>query len=249
MEEGIIDPYAKFAGMSDEEIVEDANSGNNVLAQEYLLHKYRNFVRGKAKSYFLIGAEREDIIQEGMIGLYKAIRDFRRDKQASFRSFAELCVTRQIITAIKTATRQKHIPLNSYVSLNKPIYEKDSDRTLLDVISGGTRVVNPEEMIIRREEFTEIKSKMNMILSDLEWEVFMNYLDGKSYQETARELHRHIKSIDNALQRVKRKVERYKETHGEDAAMQTVCSCVLSMEPKQRGRKKASAGKNSAKRK
>lgn len=232
------DPYARFTDMPDEKIVELANVENNVLAQEYLLHKYRNFVRGKAKSYFLIGAEREDIIQEGMIGLYKAIRDFRQDKQASFRSFAELCVTRQIITAIKTATRQKHIPLNSYVSLNKPIYEQDSDRTLLDVISSSTKVVNPEEMIIRREEFFEIKNKMNTILSNLEWEVFMNYLDGKSYQETARELHRHIKSIDNALQRVKRKVEKYKEAHSEDADIQTVCSCILSIETHNRVSKK-----------
>ena len=232
------DPYARFADMPDEDIVGLANTENNVLAQEYLLHKYRNFVRGKARSYFLIGAEREDIIQEGMIGLYKAIRDFRQDKQTSFRSFAELCVTRQIITAIKTATRQKHIPLNSYVSLNKPIYEQNSDRTLLDVISSRTKVVNPEEMIIRREEFIEIKNKMNMILSDLEWEVFMNYLDGKSYQETARELHRHIKSIDNALQRVKRKVEKYKEAHIGDSEIQTVCSCILSIESRKRERKK-----------
>ena len=232
------DPYARFADMPDEDIVGLANTENNVLAQEYLLHKYRNFVRGKARSYFLIGAEREDIIQEGMIGLYKAIRDFRQDKQTSFRSFAELCVTRQIITAIKTATRQKHIPLNSYVSLNKPIYEQDSDRTLLDVISSRTKVVNPEEMIIRREEFIEIKNKMNMILSDLEWEVFMNYLDGKSYQETARELHRHIKSIDNALQRVKRKVEKYKEAHMGDSEIQTVCSCILSIESRKQERKK-----------
>ena len=234
------DPYARFTDMPDEDIVELANAENSVLAQAYLLHKYRNFVRGKAKSYFLIGAEREDIIQEGMIGLYKAIRDFRREKQASFRSFAELCVTRQIITAIKTATRQKHIPLNSYVSLNKPIYEQDSDRTLLDVISSGTKVVNPEEMIIRREEFIEIKNKMNMILSDLEWEVFMNYLDGKSYQETARELHRHIKSIDNALQRVKRKVEKYKEAHSGDADIYAVCSCILSIEPRKRDKRKDS---------
>ena len=234
------DPYARFSDMPDEDIVELANTENNVLAQEYLLHKYRNFVRGKAKSYFLIGAEREDIIQEGMIGLYKAIRDFKKDKQASFRSFAELCVTRQIITAIKTATRQKHIPLNSYVSLNKPIYEQDSDRTLLDVISNGTKVVNPEEMIIRREEFFEIKNKLNTVLSGLEWEVFMNYLDGKSYQETARELHRHIKSIDNALQRVKRKVEKYKEAHTGDSDIQTVCSCILSIEPRKREGKKKS---------
>jgi RNA polymerase sporulation-specific sigma factor len=240
MNGGTGDPYARFTDMPDEKIVELANEENNVLAQEYLLHKYRNFVRGKAKSYFLIGAEREDIIQEGMIGLYKAIRDFRQDKQASFRSFAELCVTRQIITAIKTATRQKHIPLNSYVSLNKPIYEQDSDRTLLDVISGGTRVINPEEMIIRREEFIEIKNKMNTILSDLEWEVFMSYLDGKSYQETARELHRHIKSIDNALQRVKRKVEKYKEVHSDDSDIQMVCSCIRSIESRKRASKKDS---------
>ena len=191
-----------FAKMTDEEIVLESQQHDNVLAQEYLLHKYRNFVRAKARSYFLIGAEREDIIQEGMIGLYKAIRDFRADKQASFRAFAELCVTRQIITAIKTATRQKHIPLNSYVSLNKPIYEEDSDRTLLDVIS-GVKVANPEDMIISREEFSDIESKMNDILSDLEWKVLMSYLDGKSYQEIAAELGRHIKSIDNALQRVK----------------------------------------------
>ena len=136
------DPYEAFDQMTDEDIVLDAQLHDNVLAQEYLLHKYRNFVRAKARSYFLIGAEREDIIQEGMIGLYKAIRDFKNDKQSSFRAFAELCVTRQIITAIKTATRQKHIPLNSYVSLNKPIYEEDSDRTLLDIIS-GVRVANP----------------------------------------------------------------------------------------------------------
>ena len=234
MKEGNCDPYARFANMPDEDIVETANAENNVLAQEYLLHKYRNFVRGKAKSYFLIGAEREDIVQEGMIGLYKAIRDFRKDKQTTFRSFAELCVTRQIITAIKTAARQKHIPLNSYISLNKPIYEKDSDRTLLDVIGSGTRIVNPEEMLIRREEFTAIKNRMNTILSDLEWEVFINYLDGKSYQETARELHRHIKSIDNALQRVKRKVGKYKEDHTADSGIQAVCSCILSKEPKKR---------------
>ena len=179
-----------------------------------------------------------NVLAQEYLGLYKAIRDFRQDKQTSFRSFAELCVTRQIITAIKTATRQKHIPLNSYVSLNKPIYEQDSDRTLLDVISSRTKVVNPEEMIIRREEFIEIKNKMNMILSDLEWEVFMNYLDGKSYQETARELHRHIKSIDNALQRVKRKVEKYKEAHMGDSEIQTVCSCILSIESRKRERKK-----------
>lgn len=196
-----------YETMLDEEIVDYARAGST-LAQEFLINKYRNFVRAKARSYFLIGADREDIIQEGMIGLYKAIRDFRNDKLSSFRAFAELCITRQIITAIKTATRQKHIPLNSYVSLNKPIYDEDSDRTLLDVIS-GSKVTDPEELIISREEFGDIEAKMVEILSDLEWRVLMAYLDGKSYQEIAGDLGRHVKSVDNALQRVKRKLERY----------------------------------------
>ncbi len=195
--------------MVDEEIVGMAQNGN-APAEEYLINKYKNFVRAKARSYFLIGADREDIIQEGMIGLYKAIRDFRGDKLSSFRAFAELCITRQIITAIKTATRQKHIPLNSYVSLNKPIYDEDSDRTLLDVIC-GSKITNPEELIISREEFDDIEEKMGEILSSLEWQVLMAYLEGKSYQEIATELNRHVKSIDNALQRVKRKLERYLE--------------------------------------
>lgn len=195
--------------LADEQVVEWARNGDRA-AEEYLINKYKNFVRAKARSYFLIGADREDIIQEGMIGLYKAIRDFRSDKLASFRAFAELCITRQIITAIKTATRQKHIPLNSYVSLNKPIYDEESDRTLLDVIHGA-QVTDPEELVISREEFIDIESKMGEFLSDLEWKVLMSYLDGKSYQEIAAELKRHVKSIDNALQRVKRKLERYIE--------------------------------------
>ncbi|MFY9563399.1 MAG: RNA polymerase sporulation sigma factor SigH [Limnochordia bacterium] len=195
--------------MNDEEVVEFARNSNDV-ALEYLINKYRNFVRAKARSYFLIGADREDIIQEGMIGLYKAIRDFRPDKLASFRAFAELCITRQIITAIKTATRQKHIPLNSYVSLNRPIYDEESDRTLLDIIS-GSKVTDPEELVISKEEFCDIENKMSEFLSDLEWKVLMFYLEGKSYQEIANDLSRHVKSIDNALQRVKRKLERYLE--------------------------------------
>ncbi|MDO7788951.1 RNA polymerase sporulation sigma factor SigH [Desulforamulus aquiferis] len=198
-----------YSIMVDEDVVEFAREGDDA-ALEYLINKYKNFVRAKARSYFLIGADREDIIQEGMIGLYKAIRDFRMDKLSSFRAFAELCITRQIITAIKTATRQKHIPLNSYVSLNKPIYDEDSDRTLLDVIS-GSKITDPEELIISREEFDDIEEKMGEILSSLEWKVLMSYLEGKSYQEIAEDLNRHVKSIDNALQRVKRKLERYLE--------------------------------------
>jgi RNA polymerase sporulation-specific sigma factor len=204
---------AIYDEMLDESIVEAAREGDDA-AQEFLINKYKNFVRAKARSYFLIGADREDIIQEGMIGLYKAIRDFRNDKLASFRAFAELCITRQIITAIKTATRQKHIPLNSYVSLNKPIYDEESDRTLLDVLS-GTKVTDPEELVISREEFVDIENKMGEFLSDLEWKVLMSYLDGRSYQEIAKDLRRHVKSIDNALQRVKRKLERYLEKRDE----------------------------------
>ncbi len=198
-----------YNSMHDEDIIEDARAGNT-RALEFLINKYKSFVRAKARTYFLIGADREDIIQEGMIGLYKAIRDFREDKLSSFRAFAELCITRQIITAIKTATRQKHIPLNSYVSLNKPIFDEESERTLMDVI-GEERISDPEEMIISREEFTGIEIKMCEILSDLEWKVLSLYLQGKSYQEIAKELNRHVKSIDNALQRVKRKLEKHLE--------------------------------------
>ncbi len=198
-----------YSTMLDEEVIGDARSGD-IRALEYIINKYKSFVRAKARTYFLIGADREDIIQEGMIGLYKAIRDFREDKLSSFRAFAELCITRQIITAIKTATRQKHIPLNSYVSLNKPIFDEESDRTLMDMISEES-ISDPEEMIINREEFTGIEVKMGEILSGLEWEVLSLYLQGKSYQEIAEELDRHVKSIDNALQRVKRKLEKYLE--------------------------------------
>lgn len=198
-----------YCNMVDEDIILDAKVGNE-RALEYIINKYKSFVRAKARTYFLIGADREDIIQEGMIGLYKAIRDYKGDKLSSFRAFAELCITRQIITAIKTATRQKHIPLNSYVSLNKPIFDEESDRTLMDIISEES-ISDPEELVINREEFRGIENKMSEILSSLEWEVLTLYLEGKSYQEIAEELDRHVKSIDNALQRVKRKLEKYLE--------------------------------------
>ncbi len=193
--------------LTDEEIVELAKYGN-VGALEFLINKYKNFVRAKARTYFLIGADKEDIIQEGMIGLYKAIRDYRYDRQASFRAFAEICVTRQIITAIKTATRQKHIPLNSYVSLNKPVFDEESERTLGEVVT-TEKDGNPEELFINQENLMDIESTMHKILSPLEQEVVNLYLEGKSYQEIAEQLDRHVKSVDNALQRVKRKLEQY----------------------------------------
>jgi RNA polymerase sporulation-specific sigma factor len=197
----------RFGDKSDEAIVDMSQNGDRV-ALEYLLSKYKNFVRSKARSYFLIGADHEDIVQEGMIGLFKSIRDYQLERLSSFRAFAELCITRQIITAIKTATRQKHLPLNSYVSLNKPIYDEESDRTLMDVIVEG-HAQNPEELIIGREDILSIRDQVGTVLSSLEQDVLSAYLDGKSYQEIADNLGRHVKSIDNALQRVKRKLEKY----------------------------------------
>lgn len=202
----MIGEFEEFFNKLDEEVVLEAKDGN-VRAQEYIISKYERFVKAKSRSYFLIGADKEDIYQEGMIGLYKAIRDFKPDKLTSFKAFAELCITRQIITAIKTATRQKHIPLNTYVSLNKPIYEEESDRTLLDVLV-GLKITDPEEVVISKEEMANIEKEIGKVLSDLEMEVLMSYLDGKSYQEIACDLDRHAKSIDNALQRVKRKLEK-----------------------------------------
>jgi len=196
-----------YSALADEQLVPAAQAGEDWAIDE-LFDRYKNFVRAKARSYFLIGADREDIIQEGMIGLYKAIRDYRGEKQASFRAFAELCITRQMITAIKTATRQKHIPLNSYISLNRPVYDDESDRTLIDVLAMGKNG-NPEDLIIGQEDYDAIESRIGEMLSGFEKEVLLSYLSGKSYQQIAEELHRHVKSIDNALQRVKRKLEKY----------------------------------------
>ena len=201
----------RYKDMPDEAVAELARCTDND-ALDYLLGKYKNFVRAKARSYFLIGADREDIVQEGMIGLYKAIRDFRAVRQTSFRAFAELCITRQIITAIKTATRQKHRPLNSYVSLNKPVYDEESDRTLIDIISSG-KISNPEDIIIGREDFSTIEMKMGKMLSPLELQVLRSYIAGKSYFEISEELGRSIKSVDNALQRVKNKLEKLIENN------------------------------------
>ncbi|MGM8212740.1 RNA polymerase sporulation sigma factor SigH [Virgibacillus sp. W0430] len=199
-----------FRSMMDEEIIHMVKQGNK-LALDYLIEKYKNFVHAKAQTYFLIGSDREDVIQEGMIGLYKAVRDYDGDKLASFKRFAELCIKRQIITSIKTATRQKHIPLNSYVSLDKPIYDEESERTLLDVIA-GSRAIDPQELLINREKFTFLEGKLSESLSDLEKNVLHLYLEGCSYEEISEQLNRHIKSVDNALQRVKRKLEQFTES-------------------------------------
>jgi RNA polymerase sporulation-specific sigma factor len=192
-----------LADAGDEKLVERVRQGNE-RAIETLLLRYRHYARAKARTYFLAGADKEDIVQEGMIGLYKAIRDFEPDKSNAFRAFAELCITRQIITAIKNATRQKHIPLNSYVSLAKAASNEGS-RTLGDSLP-AERLSDPAEFVISAEELAGLRSSMEEILSELETEVLSMYLDGKSYQEIADGLGRHVKSIDNALQRIKRKL-------------------------------------------
>lgn len=196
----------KFNKYSDEEIIDIIRTGNED-AQEYLIDKYKNLVKVKSRSYFILGADREDIIQEGMIGLYKAIRDFKPEKQANFYSFAELCIVRQIITAIKSANRQKHIPLNSYLSLNKTVYDENDECTYLEMLTDNINS-NPEALVISNENKIDIENKIYDALSKLEQQVLNLYLNGKSYNEIAKVVERDEKSIDNALQRVKKKVEK-----------------------------------------
>ncbi len=190
--------------LGDEQLVDRARSGDERALAE-LLDRYRRFARAKARAYFLVGGDREDIIQEGMIGLYKAIRDFDAKHGASFRSFAELCITRQVLTAIKTATRQKHSALNSYVSFDRP-KDDDPDRTLGDTLACEEQI-DPLEQLVASDAMRSLKSTFDEVLSDLEADVLGLYVEGRSYQEIAERLGRHVKSIDNALQRIKRKLE------------------------------------------
>ncbi len=194
--------YKKY---DDSELVCMANEGN-YFAEQYIINKYKKHVKMKARTYFLIGADREDIIQEGMIGLYKAVRNYDGLKQSSFNTFAEICINRQIITAIKTATRQKHMPLNYYVSLNQTLNHDSSERTLLDVVD-DININDPMALFITKERFKEIEDNLKKVLSKLEMQVLELYLDGKTYREIALEIKRNTKSIDNAIQRIKSKIE------------------------------------------
>ena len=207
-----------YKSAKDEELVLMAQKGDDV-AQEHLLNKYKSLVRAKSRAYFLIGADTEDIIQEGMIGLYKAVRDYNEERNASFRSFAELCVNRQMITAIKAATRQKHQPLNSYVSLNKPVYEEESEQTYMDFLqSSSDSLLNPETLLIGQENKHFLEDQMVKNLSSFETRVLVLYLQGRSYFEIAHVLDKPEKSIDNALQRVKKKLEKFLEEKNLDGA-------------------------------
>ena len=191
-----------FTAYKDEEVVLLAQSGNT-QAEEYIMNKFKPLVKSRSRAYFLIGADSEDIIQEGMIGLYKAVRDYNIERNASFSGFAELCVNRQMITAIKAATRYKHQPLNSYVSLNKPVFEDDSDQTYIDLLKEG-ELLNPEALFIGQENKNFIEAQMLKNLSRFETKVLALYLQGRSYFEIAKSLKKNEKSIDNALQRVKK---------------------------------------------
>lgn len=199
--------------LDETEVLSLAKEGETA-AVEFMLNKYKNFVKSKARTYFLIGAEKSDIIQEGMIGLYKAIKDYNPQSGASFRSFADLCITRQIITAIKTATRQKHMPLNSYISLNKNA-DDENENTMIDSISEN-RHLDPEEIMINKERMSFIESKLTSSLSAYETKVLRGYISGKNYSEISIELGKSEKSIDNALQRIKKKIEKLTEFSSED---------------------------------
>ncbi len=194
------------AGQDDEFLVALAKNGR-ADAYDQLVRRYRRFVRVKASSYFLLGGDADDLMQEGMLGLFKAIRDYRPEREASFRGFAELCITRQIITAVKTATRNKHTPLNQYVSFSQTpaAAGPDSDTTLEEVLP-GPEVRDPANQVIAGEELESLVSCLTSVLSDLESEVLALYLDGHSYEVIGERLECDTKTVDNALQRVKRKV-------------------------------------------
>ncbi len=197
----------EFASFSDEKLAVLSQQGND-KALDYLIDKYRVFVRNKSLSYYIIGADRDDIIQEGMIGLFKAVRDFSSERGVTFKTFADLCVTRQILTAVKNASRQKHAPLNYYVSLNKPVFEDEESTSSLGDIVASESVSNPEQIIIDKENADMLGTEMNRILSQFELLVLSLYMQGHSYVTIAKAIGKDSKSVDNALQRIKKKFEK-----------------------------------------
>lgn len=188
---------------TDEELAETAKNGDKD-ALEYLLKRYKDLVDMKVSKYFIIGAEREDIVQEGMIGLYKAVKGFNAEKESSFKSFANMCIERQLITAIKTSNRQKHMALNSYLSLNMSAYDEDEDTSLLDVFNSKT-VEDPLDTITKKEYYKFVESKIDTTLSDFEKQVLQRFAAGDSYVKIAEKLEAPVKSVDNAIQRIRKK--------------------------------------------
>jgi RNA polymerase sporulation-specific sigma factor len=203
-EEPTASGHRKYEDLPDSRVVVLAQGGRQDAA-EHILYKYRNLVRSKVKSYFLVGAEREDLLQVGMIGLWQAIVDYRQDKATSFPAFAKVCIHRHIITAIKAATRQKQLPLNTSLSLEVPADDESSEWNMIDVLQTGEDM-DPEEVMLKREDSRRLRSLLHQMLSEFEWKVLSGYQMGKSYREIARELRCKTKSVDNALMRIKRKV-------------------------------------------
>ena len=205
MNNNYINKYTEnYSNMKDEDLIRKIKSGDND-ALDYILNKYQEVVNMKVSRYFIIGAEKEDIIQEGLIGLYKAIKSFDPEKQNSFKSFANLCIERQLITAIKSSNRQKHMPLNSYLSLNTSAYEDDEDGTELIETFEVDTIEDPLETITKQESFDEIQKAVNKSLSKFESQVLEKYMQGDSYEIIAKRLDTPVKSIDNAIQRIRKK--------------------------------------------
>lgn len=193
--------------LTDEQLINEIKIKDNDKALDFLMDKYKPFVFSRAKSYYIVGGEKQDIVQEGLIGLFKAIKNFNTEKQTSFKSFADLCIRRQIVSAIKTSTRQKHIPLNNCVSLNSAYEDDNGDKSLTDVLENEI-VPDPSDTIVNKETFLNIKSKITSILSDFEQQVLDYHLCGYTYTQIATALKVEPKSVDNAIQRIKKKMEK-----------------------------------------
>jgi len=202
----LIQEEKKYQVLTDEEIVSLAQRGDR-RASEYITTKYMPYVRNKSRAYFLVGGEVEDIMQEGLIGLYEAVKDYSADKQAAFKTFMDICVTRQIMTALKAASRQKHIPLNTYISLNKPMYQEETDKSYIEILVTAKQE-DPEALLIDEEKTSEINIEIKRSLSDFEYQVLRLYLQGVSYVHIAKVLEKEEKAIDNAIQRIRKKLSR-----------------------------------------
>lgn len=194
----------KYDEMKDEDLIEVIKSGDK-YALEYLINRYKELVNIKVSKYYIIGAERDDIVQEGLIGLFKAIKCYKPDQQNSFKSFANMCIERQLITAIKTSNRQKHMPLNSYLSLNMSAYDEETDDTEVMEVFENSLIEDPLDTITKKEYYANIEKAIDKALSDFEKQVLGRYVNGESYIEIAQKLDTPVKSIDNAIQRIRKK--------------------------------------------
>ena len=201
----------KYENITDEDLIETIKSGDK-YALEYLINRYKELVNIKVSKYYIIGAERDDIMQEGLIGLFKAIKSYKADQHNSFKSFANMCIERQLITAIKTSNRQKHIPLNSYLSLNMSVYDEESDDTEMMEVFENSLIEDPLDTITKKEYYTSVEKAIDKALSDFEKQVLNRYVHGESYVEIARKLDAPVKSVDNAIQRIRKKAIKGLET-------------------------------------